>query len=93
VVSSSHLEETEAVGGPVLVAVDFSPYSEQALIWAARVAESFEVPLLVLHVVHDPGSAPGYYERAKKRARELLVPASEDQIFRREAPAAWSYEI
>lgn len=54
-----------------MVAVDFSPFSERALVWAARAARSFGAPLVVLHVVHDPGSAPGYYERAKKRRKHL----------------------
>lgn len=57
---------------PILVAVDFSPYSERALVWAARAADRFGVPLVVLHVVHDPGSAPGYYDRAKKHKKHLV---------------------
>ncbi len=56
---------------PILVAVDFSPHSEHALIWAARAADSFGAPLLALHVVHDPESAPGYYHRSKKRKKHL----------------------
>lgn len=50
-------------GGPVLVAVDFSADSEAALIWAARYAGLAGAGILVLHVVHDPGDAPGYYRR------------------------------
>lgn len=49
---------------PVLVAVDFSPDSEAALHWAARAAVAFQAPLLVVHVVHDPAEAPGFYARA-----------------------------
>ncbi len=56
---------------PVLVAVDFSPFSESALLWAARTAQRFEAPLLALHVVHDPESAPGYYQHSKKRKQHL----------------------
>ncbi len=33
------------------------------------------------------------YERALQRARELLAPLPDERIFRREEPAAWSYEI
>jgi nucleotide-binding universal stress UspA family protein len=53
----------EAMTGesPVLVAVDFSPHSEAALVWAAEAARRFSAPLVVLHVVHDPEAAPGYY--------------------------------
>ena len=56
---------------PILAAVDFSPYSETALLWAGRAAKRFEVPLTVLHVVHDPSSAPGYYQHEKKRKKHL----------------------
>lgn len=48
--------------GPVLVAVDFSPESETALIWASDYAERIGAPLDVLHVVHDPADAPGTYK-------------------------------
>lgn len=57
---------------PMLVAIDFSPFSEKALLWAGQAARSFGVPLVVLHVVHDPGSVPGYYEHAKKRKKHLV---------------------
>ena len=57
----------------MLVAVDFSPFSEKALVWGAYAAGGFDVPLVVLHVVHDPGSAPGYYERAKKRSPDAVI--------------------
>lgn len=46
---------------PVLVPVDFSRYSEAALVWAAEYARTFGVPMVVLHVVHDPVETPGYY--------------------------------
>ena len=58
-------EPGEAVGeAPLLVAVDFSPDSGVALRWAARLAAQIHAPLLVLHVIHDPGEAPGTYARA-----------------------------
>ena len=46
---------------PVLVPIDFSAHSETALIYASELAEALQCPLVVLHVVHDPGEAPGYY--------------------------------
>jgi universal stress protein A len=52
----------------ILVAVDFSPPSASALLWAARIAEATGARLTVLHVVHDPEAAPGYY-RAKKHGK------------------------
>lgn len=53
---------------PILVAVDFSPHSEAALVWAADAARKFGVALVVLHVVHDPAEAPGYYPRAMRES-------------------------
>jgi len=50
---------------PVLVAVDFSPDSESALLWACEYAGLTKAPLLVLHVVHDPADAPGFYSRGE----------------------------
>ena len=55
---------------PILVPVDFSPCSRAALDLAVKLAEAFDAPLAVLHVVHDPGDAPGYY-RVKDRDRHL----------------------
>jgi|TARA_B100001964_G_scaffold187638_1_gene208668 nucleotide-binding universal stress UspA family protein len=46
---------------PILVPVDFSPSSELALEYATDLAEALGSKLLVLHVVYDPGDAPGYY--------------------------------
>lgn len=53
---------------PILVPVDFSPSSEQALLFAADIATCLKAPLIVLHVVHDPGDAPGYYARQDEKA-------------------------
>ncbi len=50
-------------GGPILVAVDFSPCSEAALVLAGDLAGALARRLLVLHVVHDPANLPGYYRR------------------------------
>lgn len=52
---------------PVLVPVDFSPHSEAAFLCAIDLAKCLGQPLLVLHVVHDPGSMPGYYSKALKK--------------------------
>jgi nucleotide-binding universal stress UspA family protein len=53
--------------GPILVPVDFSISSEAALIHAVDLARCLSRPLMVLHVVHDPSSMPGYYSRALKK--------------------------
>jgi nucleotide-binding universal stress UspA family protein len=50
-------------GAPVLCAVDFSADSGAALLWAAQYAERENARLVVLHVVHDPASSPGFYHK------------------------------
>ncbi len=59
---------------PVLVAVDFSADSEDALVWAYQHAKRLGVPLEVLHVVHDPADAPGTY---RSDNGDLLEPISD----------------
>lgn len=46
---------------PILVAIDFSDDSEAALLWASNYTKCTESPLIILHVVHDPADAPGFY--------------------------------
>ena len=55
---------------PILVPVDFSAHSESALHCAAELAETLGSPLVILHVVHDLGEAPGYYS-VKGRNKQL----------------------
>jgi nucleotide-binding universal stress UspA family protein len=57
----------------ILVPVDFSAHSEAALLFAAECAGRMDATLIVLHVVHDPGDAPGYYlvKGRKKQLRRL----------------------
>ena len=52
---------------PILVPVDFSPDSEQALLKACELAECMLAPVIVLHVVHNPEEMPGYYARFTKK--------------------------
>lgn len=56
---------------PILVPVDFSPHSLAALKWAAEASRRFEAPLILLHVVHDPGAAPGYYSQGTQDLRRM----------------------
>ncbi len=65
------VSKVEAAQAPILAAVDFSPHSERALIWAARTADLLAAPLVVLHVVHDSAAQPGYYEQVKKHKKHL----------------------
>ncbi len=46
---------------PIIVAIDFSDDSEAALLWASNYTKCTESPLIILHVVHDPSDAPGFY--------------------------------
>ena len=55
---------------PILVPVDFSSHSKAALLCAAELAETLGNQLVILHVVHDPGDAPGYYS-VKGRDQQL----------------------
>lgn len=65
---------------PVVVAVDFSPDSEAALLWAARHAESVGAPLLILHVVHDPAASPGFYRKPEDDWLRPMVEVAEDMM-------------
>lgn len=62
--------KTQKGSKPILVPVDFSSHSKSALLCAAELAGMIGSPLVVLHVVHDPGEAPGYYS-VKGRNKQL----------------------
>ncbi|MBK8888858.1 MAG: universal stress protein [Dechloromonas sp.] len=53
--------------GPILVPVDFSDYSEAALLLACDLAACLGTRLVILHVVHDPLNMPGYYARMARK--------------------------
>ena len=55
----------------ILVAVDFSAASVAAIQQALILAEAFDARILVVHVLHDPADAPGFYV-AKKAARKVF---------------------
>jgi len=56
---------------PILVPVDFEPAARAALISGARLAQSSGNPLKILHVVHEPGDKPNYYQR--RGAQDALL--------------------
>ena len=66
----------------LLVAVDFSPFSEEALIFAGRLAEKLKAQLVVLHVIHDPAEAPGFYAQKgkKKKFLQSMEDAAEEMM-------------
>ena len=55
----------------LLVPVDFTSYSEEALLFASKLAGKLEAQLLVLHVIHDPAEAPGFYAQKGKKKKFL----------------------
>ncbi len=55
----------------LLVATDFTPFSEKALIFAGNLANKLEAQLLILHVIHDPAEAPGFYVQKMKKKKFL----------------------
>lgn len=55
----------------ILVAIDFSMGSVQALNYALKFAAPFDSELLLLHVLHDPAEAPGFYS-SKKAGKKVL---------------------
>ena len=59
--SSSEDVELGTEARPVIVAIDLLPGSEKQIVWACQYASSAGAPLIVLHIVHDSGFAPGFY--------------------------------
>ena len=55
----------------LLVAVDFTSFSEKALVFASELAEKLKAELVVLHVIHDPAEAPGFYAHKGKKKKFL----------------------
>jgi nucleotide-binding universal stress UspA family protein len=66
---------------PILVPVDFSPHSEAALLKACEFAECPKLPIVVLHVVHDPGDMPSYYSKITKKKQLVRVEDVAAEIF------------
>jgi nucleotide-binding universal stress UspA family protein len=73
---------TKMDNSTLLVAVDFTPFSEEALIFASQLAEKLEAQLLVLHVIHDPAEAPGFYAQKgkKKTFLQSMEEAAEEMM-------------
>jgi nucleotide-binding universal stress UspA family protein len=66
----------------LLVPVDFSSFSEEALVFASGLAKKLTARLLVLHVIHDPAEAPGFYARQwkKKKYLQTMEEAAEEMM-------------
>jgi nucleotide-binding universal stress UspA family protein len=66
---------------PLLVPVDFSEHSEAALREACKLSEGLAAPLVVLHVVHDPGDMPGYYTKVTKKKHLMRIEDAAAKMF------------
>lgn len=70
----------------LLVAVDFTSFSEEALCFASELAGKLAAKLLVLHVIHDPAEAPGFYvqrgnnKKKKKKFLQSMEEAAEEMM-------------
>jgi nucleotide-binding universal stress UspA family protein len=64
----------------VLVAIDFSEDSKAALLWACNFAECSSTPLILLHVVHDQASNPGFYHPEKSDHLESMQDVAESMM-------------
>jgi nucleotide-binding universal stress UspA family protein len=51
-----------------------------ALIWACQYANLTGAVLVVLHVVHDPGDAPGYYRRGEEDALRPMEDVAREML-------------
>ena len=56
----------------ILVAIDFSAGSAQALRWALKLSIQFDSQLLLLHILHDPAEAPGFYSSSEKAGTKVF---------------------
>ncbi len=66
----------------LLVPVDFSSFSEEALFFASELAGKLAAQLLVLHVIHDPAEAPGFYvqrgDKKKGKKKKMFLQSMEE---------------
>jgi len=64
----------------ILVAIDFSEDSKAALLWACNFAACSSAPLILLHVVHDLASHPGFYHPEKSDHLEPMQEVAESMM-------------
>lgn len=57
----------------ILVPVDFSSFSEVAVLKACELAHCLNLPVVVLHVVHDPSEMPGYYIKLAEKKNLVRI--------------------
>jgi nucleotide-binding universal stress UspA family protein len=64
----------------ILVATDFSEDSMAALIWACHFADCTGSQPVLLHVVHDPVSRPGFYRKSKEDRMKPMHAVAESMM-------------
>jgi len=64
----------------ILVAIDFSAGSAQALRYALKFAIQFDSQLLLLHILHDPAESPGFY--SSEKAGKTVLRSMEEEASR-----------
>jgi len=75
---TSHSQSMHAAGDlPILVAIDFSNDSKAALRWACNYADLSGTRLVLLHIVHDHASSPGYYKPANEKQLKPMQETAE----------------
>ena len=73
-------DTTSSAEYPILVAIDFSEDSKAALIWACKFSERTSTPLVLLHVVHDLASSPGFYHPKGSTQLEPMQDVAESMM-------------
>lgn len=68
------------MNGPVLCAVDFSEDSRTAVLWASRQTALLSTHLVVLHVIHDPASSPGFYRQVEEDWLRPMAEVAEEMM-------------
>ncbi len=67
--------------GTILVPVDLYSHSEAPVNFASKLAKCMDAPLVMLHVVHDPIDAPGFYsERRKQKGINRMEDIAKDML-------------
>lgn len=65
----------------ILVPVDFSAFSEAAVLKACELAHCLNLPVVVLHVVHDPSEMPGYYIKLAEKKTLVRIEDIANEMF------------
>jgi nucleotide-binding universal stress UspA family protein len=65
---------------PIIACIDFSEDSRAALIWACRMADNSGGTLILLHIVHDLASHPGFYHPEKSDHLEPMQDVAQSMM-------------